>query len=207
MTKRTLEVRGETVEFETHRVGYGHTPYFAVNVKVHGLYSVKPSAAFLPLWDALASAAKDELWQQAYEATQEDWWFHATYECNTALGHRPFSEGRQGGWLVLPNYSLAKMEELAEEANAAECQNCGHGFNNHADGQCLFEPTRYAPSTAGSYNELLSLRSFAERVSELLKDVPDMFRSQLDTLLANLPTEDNPLLSEARLQEQVPAAS
>jgi len=191
MTKRTLEVRGETFEFETHRVGYGHTPYFAVNVKVHGLYAVKPSEAFLPVWAALTKAEQDELWQQAYEATQEDWWFHATYECNTALGHRPFSEGRQGGWLVLPNYSLTKLEELADEANAAECKNCGHGYPNHVDGQCLFESTRYAPFADSSYKELLDLRNFAQRVSELLQDAPDMFRKELDTLLANLPREDD----------------
>lgn len=192
MTKRTLEIRGETFEFETHRVGYGHTPYFAVNVKVHGLYAVKPSDAFSPLWGTLSKAEQDELWQRAYEGTQEDWWFLATYECNTTLGHRPFSEGRQGGWLVLPNYSLVKLEELAEEANQAACTNCGRPFNDHSEGQCLFDSTRYAAPSGGASKELEELQGLAARISEMLKDVPDMFRQQLDTLLANLPTEDDP---------------
>lgn len=198
MAKLKLTSRGDTYEFETHRIGHGGVGYFAVNVKVYGLYAVRPSDRFLPQWIALSPEERRDIENRAYERTQEEWWGEAVYLANTMLGERCFSEGSQGGWLVLPGYSAHKLEDLAEDGDSTPCKNCNFRYADHVNEACLFDSTRYTPepNTAGSdgRRQLLDLVSFADQIKASLLSVPELLQSNLNDLIFNLlPTaEDTP---------------
>jgi superfamily II DNA/RNA helicase len=73
------------------------------------------------------------------------WWSWARgFAQQQGLG-QVYSAGRMGGWLVLDEWPLSKIEEFLDDIED-RCSHCDRPEDEHANGQCLFtSATSYAP--------------------------------------------------------------
>jgi hypothetical protein len=142
---KEVTVAGESFRFETHRRGYGYASNIAVNVKVYELakpWSEEARKAFNALPEKLQDQAVDLAWEDA----QRDWWEEARDKARELGLGTVSSEGRSGGWLVLDDWTMDRVEEVAEEVQlCCACkpgtsgrEQCGEPYEKHRPGD-LFE--------------------------------------------------------------------
>jgi hypothetical protein len=143
MTK-TFEALGHSYAFDTHGTHNSYNSKLAVNIKYYKY--PKLSAIYQDKVDQLKAAGVDvdKLEWDAREETQQLWWQWAADE-SVARGLGPsYSAGRQGGWLILDEWTPSRVEEWMDEREE-RCQHCDGYEDVHADDKCLYQPTEWAP--------------------------------------------------------------
>lgn len=194
MPKREFSAFNHTYSFDTHREGYGYTAYVAVNVKCHGLrlrLDPRDKAMVARLG---GDEFSDKLFNHCCESVQETWWEDAREEAIAAGLGRIVSEGRQGGWLVLSDWPIGRVEELLEETET-RCHHCDADAVDHVNDQCLFAPTQWLP-------EVKLQRTAKETLDDLQKYVTSIAASVTDA--GHNVVEDFKYQLHVRYEEEFP---
>lgn len=140
---------GKEYEIETHRQGYGGGAFAAACVKCRDIPYVsdehEQKVDRMTEAGYLSSNGADRLRLQAEAIVQELWWEWAVELAKKYGLGNVYSAGRQGGWLILNDYSSDVLDNIVFESDGTDCGECGEEFSRHErrSGKCLFGPTTY----------------------------------------------------------------
>ena len=161
----------DTYRFDAHRQGYGYVGYIAVNVKCHiYLKLTDVQEAQLARLDALDPTGnrsfEDRLYSHCWDSVQMDWWENARQEADLGGLGKIDCGGRQGGWLVMLDWPVSKVDELIEETEI-RCVHCDQIEDTHVNEQCLFASTHWSPMVCLTRDAKATLDSLSEYLSSM----------------------------------------
>jgi hypothetical protein len=178
MPKREFDAGETSYRFDTHRVGYGYTGYIAVNVKCY--VSLKLDSRDKAMVKRLGGEDYERrLFGHCHENVQQTWWEDARHAAIAAGLGDVVAEGRQGGWLVLSDWPVSRVEELVEERET-RCHHCDAYEQDHVNDQCLFAPTRWLPKVKLTRQAKETLDTLDKYVTSISNWVPDAGHQVID---------------------------
>jgi len=180
MADHTISINGKEYEFETHNQGYSGTQYVAVNVKCWVYPQVTESIV-----EKVKRLGKERAQDLAFEAVdhlREQWWDDIKDRVAEEGFGKIYSAGRCGGWLVFDAWTTSRLDDLQYDAER-ECEWCHEPWNQHAQGKCLFEATKYKSADVDT-DELDRLCAFIQQIKDGL--TPEAFQDALDEEYARL---------------------
>lgn len=200
---KTFKAGPHSFEFETHgHNGYNH--HVSINIKAY-VYGEKVSDEHkkkLEQLEALETGMTRQIEEWAWEAMSDSFWEWAIAEAAARGLGKIFSEGRQGGHLVLFDYPPSRIDDLCA-AYESECELCHRGWDEHANGQCLFQSTTWKALNYGCLEELQLIKKFEEDIQALKLEWPKEYAYQLEYYIDDRwdtrPTEEE-LAATARVR-------
>lgn len=162
---------------------YG-TPMASAYIKAHSYPDEDDlSPEYKEKWDALVGEDDDmkyRLHAWAFESVQEYWWDWAKEEAESRGFGKVFSTGRQGGYLILPDWNEEKLNGYLNDIYEA-CANCQEHFDAHFRGKCLYQPARFYPKDKDALSTLVSLLRYIRMLELSLKTwVPLQYKDELE---------------------------
>jgi hypothetical protein len=154
-------------EFDSHGTHWGYNTCVCVNIKFH--HSPRYTKRARKRLDRLIAAGRIEdeyeIERVGFEAAQEDWWEWAKERANEFGFGKVQSAGKQGGYLVLMRYPPSAIDALCEAYERA-CENCDQPYEQHANGQCLFDNAHYVTTDPNMLEELNALQQYLKEARD-----------------------------------------
>lgn len=156
--------------FDGHCVGHGYVSHIAVDVKYRGSYDPALSPEHQRKLERLLrqpdGPTEEDLQRNAQEDVQENWWAWAVDLAKSYALGMVYSEGRQGGWLVLNDWTHNRVEEACSETEE-RCKHCDGYEEDHVNEQCLFQSTQWVPAEKLPHATQESLDTLQKYVEEI----------------------------------------
>lgn len=183
--KKEYKAPDVSYEFDCHGRGYGST-HLAVNVKCHAYPQL--TGKHHDMLDELRKTQpkiEDKLRERAWSDTVDTWWVWAHERADHYSVGRIFCEGRQGGWLILDEWSPSKVEEWLDERED-RCAHCDDYASEHVAGQCLFGSTEYTPTPKvprGNKERLDEIAAFFAEIENSVAGAGENLQYNLEQLI------------------------
>lgn len=141
----------------------------ALNVKV---YNYKLPDETKRRLKALTKDQEYSVLEAAEDRAREDFWNWAKERADELDLEKLYSDGRSGGWMILPSFTSYSLEVLQFDLENT-CLYCDLDFGNHADGKCLYNAGTFTPDYASGLNTLDRLEQFSKDILAALEGVGD----------------------------------